>query len=556
MLAAAAAAGPWGARGADAPAVQLVDVTGESGVDFVHAQSPTTSKYLIETMGGGVGLLDYDGDGRLDVFLANGARLLDPMPPAGAPLKSEPRFADRLYRNLGQWRFLEAGEAAGVAGLGRPSYSTGVAVGDYDGDGRADLYVTGFPHNVLYRNEGGRFADVTERAGVAALGWSTSAGFFDYDRDGRLDLFVCRYVQWGFEPNPYCGERRPGYREYCHPRSFPPIASLLYRNRGDGRFEDVSDRAGIAAHAGKALGVAFADYDEDGWTDVYVANDAVPAFLFRNTGRGGFEEAALAAGVAVNAQGVPVAGMGADFGDYDADGRLDLLVTTLSGETYSLYRNEGAGTFLATSAASGLAQASLPFSGWGTRFLDYDNDGRLDLFVAQGHVLDTIELTSDHVRYAQPPLLLRNDGARLTSVGARAGPALVQPWAGRGAAFGDLDDDGDVDVVVSNCGQRPTLLRNDGGNGNHWLTVSLEGTRSNRAGLGARVTATQAGRVRAYEVSTAGSYQSASDARLSIGLGPAARLEGLLVRWPSGVEQRLAGIEADRVLKLREPEGP
>jgi tetratricopeptide (TPR) repeat protein len=532
------------------PASPFTDVTAASGIAFVHANSPTARKYLIETMAGGVALLDFDGDGWLDVFFTNGARLSDPMLPGAEPDKSEAVFANRLYRNRGHGTFTDATEAAGLARA--RGYGMGVAVGDYDNDGDADLYVTNYGTNILYRNEGnGRFADVTARAGVGGGGWSTSAGFFDYDHDGRLDLFVCRYLDWSFAQDVYCGVRRPGYREYCHPRNFPAVSNLLYRNRGDGTFEDVSERSGVAALRGKALGVAFADYDGDGWTDVYVANDSVPAFLLHNDGRGRFTDVALTAGVAVNAEGAAVAGMGVDFADYDDDGRPDLFVSTLSGETYSLYRNLAAG-FEYTTQTAGVAAPSMPFSGWGTRLFDYDNDGTKDLFVAQGHVLDTIELTSDHLRYAQPPLLLRGERSRFVQ-GSASGP-FAAPWAGRGAAFGDLDNDGDVDVVVANCGQRATVLRNDTGSSNRWLGLRLVGTRSNADGLGARVVATTPdGRLQHHTVSTASSYLSASDKRLRLGLGAAAVVKRLEVHWPSGRTRVLTDVAAGQTLTLREP---
>ncbi len=530
----------------------FTDVTEASGIRFRHENSPTTSKYLIETMGGGVALFDYDGDGRLDVFFVNGAALADPMPAGAEPDKSAPRFANRLYRNKGDGTFEDVTARAGLATA--RGYGMGVAVGDYDNDGLEDLYVTNYGANILYHNNGdGTFTDVTARAGVAAGGWSTSAGFFDYDNDGRLDLFVARYVDFTFANNPYCGERRPGYREYCHPRSFRGVTDLLFHNNGDGTFTDVSNEAGLAKLTGKSLGVAFADYDADGRIDAYVANDSVPAFLLHNDGNGRFTDAALTAGVAYNGEGAAVAGMGADLADYDGDGRPDLFVTTLSGETYSLYRNRGEGAFTYATQGSGIGEATLPFSGWGTKFFDYDNDGRMDLFVAQGHVLDTIELTSDHLKYQQPPLLLRGDGERFTSVGASAGTVFRQSWAGRGAAFGDLDDDGDTDIAVATCGQRPYLLRNDGGNRRHWLAIRTVGSRSNRDGIGCRVkTVTPSGLTQYHTVTTAGSYLSASDKRLLIGLGGDDRLRLLELHWPSGVVQRLEDVRADQLLTIKE----
>jgi hypothetical protein len=535
---------------ADAGFVTLSDATAESGIDFQHAASPTTQKYLIETMGGGVALLDYDDDGWLDVFFANGAELADPMPPRAVPRKG-PRFANRLYRNDRAGTFSDVTAAAGLSSS--EGYAMGAATGDYDGDGRVDLYVTQYDANRLYRNLGdGRFEDVTQRAGAAVGGWSSSAAFLDYDGDGRLDLFVCRYVEWSFALSPYCGERRAGYREYCHPRSFKGITNVLLRNRGDGSFEDVSVRTGLDRLVGKALGVAYADLDGDHRPEIYVANDSEPAFLLHLGPDGRFADIAVAAGVAYNEDAYAVAGMGADLADWDNDGRLDLLVTALSGETYPLYRGRADGGFDYVSGPAGLAEPSLPYSGWGTRLVDLDNDGWKDLFAAQGHVLDTVELTSDQFRYRQPPLLLRNRSGRFER--SEAG-VLRQPWAGRGAAFGDLDNDGDVDVVVGTCNERAIVLRNDGGSRNRSLSIRLRGTRSNRDGLGAIVrTLTSAGPAQTHLVTTAGSYQSASDRRLVVGLGPSERALSLEVLWPSGIRQRLEDVVPGRELLVTEPD--
>ena len=550
--ASALAAGLLLGAAASAPAVHFTDATAAVGLDFVHANSPTSRKYLLETMGGGVALLDYDNDGRLDLFFVNGARIDDPMPPGGQPDKTERRFWNRLYRQEPNGTFRDVTEKAGLSGLPQNRYGMGAAVGDYDNDGFEDLYVTSYGANTLYHNNrDGTFSDVTVRAGVAAAGWSASAGFFDADNDGRLDLFVTRYVLWSFADDRYCGEKKPGYRAYCHPDNFEGTTNVLFRNNGDGTFTDVSARAGIASAVGKGLGVAFADYDQDGFTDVYVANDSVQSFLFRNNGDGTFSELGLLLGVGFNEDGKTFAGMGVDFADYDNDGRPDVVVTDLSNERYRVFRQGTDGSFQDATHVSGVGAATLPFSGWSTRFFDYDNDGWKDLFVAQGHVMDTIEKTAPNLRYLQPPLLLRNQAGRFVRVSP--GEVFQQVWAGRGAAFGDLDNDGDVDVVVGNVGQGAVVLRNDGGNQAEWLGLRMVGTRSNRDGIGTRVQVVTEGAPQRYEVQTAAGYLSASDKRLLIGLGAAAAAKRVEIRWPSGAVQALENVPARQVLTVREP---
>ena len=538
------------------PEVQFTDVTQEVGIDFQHRSSATSSKYLIETMGGGVALFDYDNDGRLDIFFTNGARLDDPMPAQAQPDKSDPRFWNRLYRQGPDGRFTDVTEKASLSGAPQNRYGMGVAVGDYDNDGFPDLYVTNYGGNTLYRNNAGdgTFSDVTRSAGVESSGWSASAGFFDADNDGDLDLFVTRYVEWTFEKNGYCGEKKPGYRAYCHPDNYEPVTNVLYWNNGDGTFSDVSAKAGIAAAPGKGLGVAFADYDRDGLLDVYVANDSVQSFLYKNDGKGAFHELGLLLGVGFNEDGKTFAGMGVDFADYDNDGRPDVVVTDLSNERYRVFRQSGDGSFEDATHSSGVGAATLLFSGWSMRLVDYDNDGWKDLFVAQGHVMDTIEKTSPNLRYEQPPLLLRNVSGRFSK--AAAGEALEHPWAGRGAAFGDLDNDGDVDVVMSSVGQRALVLRNDGGSSRPWLGMRMVGRRSNRDGIGCQVKVVSAsGLVQHFTVTTAAGYLSASDKRLLVGLGPGAGAGASLVeiRWPSGAVQTLHDVAAGQTVQAEEP---
>lgn len=538
---------------AQAPDVRFSDITRAAGIDFTHENSATPDKYLVETMGGGVALFDYDNDGRLDVFFTNGAKIPAPMPRGGAPDKSDRAFRDRLYHQNADGTFTDVTERAGVTGVPQNRYGMGVAVGDFDNDGFDDLYVTGYGSNTLYRNDGGeRFTDVTARAGVAAGGWSASAGFLDYDNDGRLDLFVTRYLTWSFDNNRYCGEQKPGYRAYCHPDNFDGITNILYRNNGDGTFSDVSSKAGVANPAGKGLGVSFADFDNDGFTDVYVANDSVQSFLYQSNGDGTFTEIGLLAGVGFTEDGKTFAGMGVDFADYDNDSHPDILVTDLSNERYRLFRQGGDGSFRDVTNMSGVGGATLPFSGWSTRLFDYDNDGWKDIFVAQGHVMDTIEKTSPNLRYLQPPLLLRNEAGRFVRV--VPGEPFETEWAGRGAAFGDLDNDGDIDVVFSNVGQPAVVLRNDGGNRRNWIALRTVGTRSNRNGIGCRVKVVSASGVTQYfTVNTAAGYLSASDRRLIVGLDRDSTATLVEVRWPSGAVQTFENVSAGQALVATEP---
>jgi enediyne biosynthesis protein E4 len=528
------------------------NVASRAGVRFRHQAGKTSQKYLPETMGAGVAMFDYNNDGLLDLFFVNGAALKDPMPAGAEPDKSDSRYWNRLYRNNGDGTFTDVTERAGLQGEG---YGMGVAAGDFNNDGWPDLYVTNFGRNILYRNNGdGTFTDVTETAGVAGSGWSVSACFVDYDRDGRLDLIVTRYLDWDFSRNIYCGEKRPGYRAYCHPNEFKPAGSLVFHNNGDGTFTDVSSASRLGAVPTKGLGIAVNDFDRDGWPDIAIANDSFPEQLFRNNRDGTFTEIAQQLGMAFDDDGKTFAGMGIDFGDYLNDGWPALFIDALTSQRYALYQNLKGASFEYVSADAGISRASASHSGWGAKFIDYDNDGWKDLFIAQGHVMDNIELTQPAARYLEPMLLLRNRKGVLEDVSSACGEPFRMPLAARGAAFGDLNNDGSIDIAV-NCNNGPAIvLMNRGGDGNHWLLVNTVGTRSNRDGLGASIRLiSAAGEEQHGFVSVAGSYASSSDKRVHFGLGPSSEIRLLEITWPSGTVQRLQNVKADQVLTLREP---
>ncbi len=525
--------------------VQFVDVAKSAGLRFRHYNGASPEKYVIETMGSGAAFFDYDNDGWLDIYLVNGGAV--PGHPAPVPV------CNALYRNLRNGTFEDVTAKAGVPGNGY--YGMGVAAADYDGDGNTDLYVTAFQRNVLYRNRGdGTFSDETKRAGVAAGAWSSSAAFLDYDRDGDLDLFVVRYVDFDYSRNRVCGDSIRRIRGYCHPDVYDGLTDILYRNNGDGTFTDVSVATGIAAHIGKGLGVVAADLDQDGWMDIYVANDSVPSFLFHNRGDGTFEEFGVRAGVAFDDGGRPQAGMGTAAGDFDGDGRLDLIKTNLDREYNNLYRNSGA-LFLDVAYQTGFAAPSLPLVGWGAEFFDYDNDSDLDVLIVNGHVVDNVQLMRPESRYPQPKLLFENLGGPLRGVTGQHGAALSKPQVSRGAAFGDFDNDGDVDVLVLNLGGAPELLRNEGGNRQHWISLSLEGTKSARDAIGACVSIIARGRAMMRCLSGGGSYLSSSDHRLHFGLGSATRAERVSIIWPNGPEETLENLEADSFYRVREGKG-
>ena len=531
---------------------KFVEVAAASGVNFQYQSSHTTKKYLLETMGPGVALFDYDNDGRLDIFVVNGAPLADPSAKAAIPQKTGPKYWNRLFHQKNDGTFEDVTQKAGLSGAG---YGMGVAVGDYDNDGYEDLYVTAYGGNKLYHNNGdGTFTDVTEKAGVAASGWSTSAIWVDLDNDGLLDLVVLRYLQWDFD-DVWCGEHKEGLRSYCHPDYFKPISPMVFHNDGGGHFTDITQKSGIAK-PGKGLGLAIADYDRDGRIDIFVANDSMLEFLYRNLGNGRFEEVGLFSQVAADGDGRTYAGMGVDFADYNNDGLPDLVITDLANQRYVLYKNDGDGNFSYQTISTGVGKMTMSHSGWGVRFFDYDNDGWKDFIVAQGHDLDTIELTSPNLHYREPMLLARNTGTAFEDVSADSGPIFQQAWVGRGLAIGDLDNDGRIDVVVTTNDGPLYILHNETVTSNHWLTLLLVGHKSNRDAIGAEVKVITSKGSQMATVSTGGSYLSSSDKRVHFGLGSELQASRLEIRWPSGITQWLDNVRADQILRIDEPSPP
>jgi hypothetical protein len=519
------------------PAPRFADVTAKAGITFVHTSGATPEKHMVETFGSGVAWIDFDKDGLVDLYFISGA----------------PGSSNALYRNNGNGTFSDVTQTSG-AGAVTKAYKTGVAVGDYDNDGDPDLYITAFGPNMLLRNNGdGTFSDVTAAAGVAggARDWSTSTGFFDYDRDGDLDLYVANYLDVGDE-NPWCGQREPGYRMYCNPTIFEGTPDRLFRNNGDGTFTDVSSKAGIANPAGKGLGVVFCDVDRDGDPDVYVANDLVRNFLYRNNGDGTFTDIAYGAGVGFDINGKPQAGMGVDCGDIDGDGYPELFVTNFSEELNTLYGNHGDGSFEDVTQKLGLSSGYLPL-GFGTKMYDVDNDGDLDLHVTNGHVADNVKLYQPNLSYEQKDLLYENVGGRFKDISAESGPALQALRVGRGLAVADYDNDGYLDVAILSLGRRAVLLRNEAARKGNWIQIRAQGTASNSPGLGATVRATVNGRTIVREINNAASYLSSSDTRLHIGLGAAASIPRLEIFWPSGRKQVLTDVAANQVLAVKEP---
>ena len=533
-----------------APGVRLTNVAAAAGLRFVHQHSPTSGKYFVESAPGGLAVFDYNGDGRADIFFTNGAR-------TPSLEKSGPEFSNRLFRNDGGMRFTDVTDAAGVRGAG---YAMGAAAADYDNDGDVDLFVAGVRQNQLLRNRGdGRFEDVTAHAAIASGEWAVAGGWLDYDNDGRLDLFVVNYLQWSPETNRSCGDDERGIRIYCHPRVFQGLPNRLYRNRGDGTFEDVSARAGILEHVGKGMSVAFADYDHDGRLDVFVTNDTVPNFLFHNKGDGRFEEIALTAGVSVPDTGRAISSMGVDFQDYDNDGWEDLHLTALTGETFPLFRNDtgsGRAGFVETTHSSGLARLTVKSSGWCTAFVDLDNDGLKDIFTANSHVNDRIG-DFEAVAFEQPnSLLLNTGGGRFRDATDEAGLGTASATH-RGCGIADLDRDGRLDVVVLALGKPAELWKNASARpsgspstarDHHWLFVRLVGVKSNRDGIGARVSIGKQTRT----MTSAVGYASSSHGPLHFGLGADGSPVRVDVLWPSGTRQSLDGVKVDQVLEIKE----
>jgi hypothetical protein len=531
--------------------IRFEDVAERSGIGFILRNSATPRRHQIETMIAGAAVFDYNNDHKPDIYLVNGASIPELK-------KTDAGYHNRLYRNNGDGNFTDVTAAAGVAGEG---YGMGVATGDYDNDGFVDLFLPGLNRNILYRNRGdGTFEDATRKAGLEGIDpkfgktWAIAAGWFDYDGDGHLDLFVVNYCIWIPETEPLCGDPNAGYWTYCDPRLYEGLPNMLYHNNGDGTFTDVSQSSGIAAHIGKGMGVVFADYDHDGDLDVFVANDTERNFLFRNDGGGKFEEVGLQAGVAYNDDGRALSSMGADFRDYDNDGREDLFVSALANETFPLFRNLGKGFFNEVTHRSLLGKATLGASGWSTGMFDLNNDGYKDLFVAGGDVQDNTELFSSRKARQTNLVLVNMKDGTFRECTREAGEALQQEALHRGVAFGDFDLDGRVDAVVTRMNDRAELLRNTSPAPNHWLALRLTGRRSNRDAIGARIHVVGASGLEQWNhVTTSTGFACSSDKTVYFGLGRDAVAKVVEIRWPSGATQRLQEVGADRYVDVEEP---
>ena len=528
------------------PAFEEIGVEA-SGIRWTHVNGRSPELYMPETTGAGCAFFDYDNDGWMDIYLVNSGKcdFYDPNPP----------LRNALYKNNRDGTFTDVTEKAGIGGGG---YGQGVAVGDYDGDGFADLYLTQYGRSVLYHNNGdGTFTDVTEKAGVAAPGWGSSAVWFDYDNDGKLDLFVCRFIDYNKSKNKICSNLATGERYYCIPSVYDPAPCWLFHNNGDGTFRDVSKESGIANHLGKAWGVVAADINNDGWMDLFVANDTFPNFLFANRGKGKFEEIGLISGVAYSSNGRARSGMGVDAADYDSDGSVDLFVANVDQEMYSLYHNDRNETFSDAAIGTGIAKTTKLMSGWGLKFFDYDNDGDLDLILCNGHPDDRIDSRVSGVTYLEPMLLFRQTKKGFENVSEGSGPVFSKRIAARGMALGDFDNDGAVDVLVAVNNGAPLLLKNHAAKENHWLGVHLVGKKCNPDAVGARLTY-QAGDLKRRRVKVGGgSYLSSHDPRIVLGIGPREKVDWLEVTWPqpSGKTERFVDLPVDRYVKIVEGEG-
>ncbi len=529
-------------------AVRFTDIHKAAGITFLQDGTQSDQKYYLETMGTGVAWLDYDQDGLMDLYFVQTAATDVYKPPA--PLRSA------LYHNNGDGTFTDVTAKAGVGGEGH--YGQGVAVGDFDNDGYPDLYVTGYGHAILYHNNhDGTFTDVTAKAGVADEGgWSTSAGWFDYDKDGYLDLVVTNYIDWTPKANLFCGEQKPGYRSYCNPGNYKGQKTKLYHNNHDGTFTDVSEKSGVGLPESKGMGVVLADFDNDGWPDIAIANDTWPNFLFLNNHDGTFKDVSLVSGLAASEDGRYEAGMGIDAADVDGDGSLDVYITHLDLELNRLYLNNGDGSFVDDTYASGIGNKAMLFSGIATKFVDYDNDGWPDILQLNGAMLENVNLFHSEIFYKEPMLMYRNVGkGHFEKVSESLGPDFIRPVAGRGLATADFDNDGDIDIAVNSRDEVPELLRNDGGNANHWLTVQLIGTKSNRDGTGALLKLTAEGFTQTAQAMGGTSYMSASDPRIHFGLEKRARIDSLIITWPSGLVEKLTNPPLDQIIAVKEGVG-